>query len=445
MRALIRAGIVCAGVAYASGAWAEPRVDPRATYRRAAQLASNGAAEEALAVIDEGLAVTPKDLALLGLKGTVLLSLYDYAGAFATYQAYLDAGARGANRRETQKIVDNLRAVQSTFLDVTVANGPATVYLDSTTHRPFCSAAPPCNKALLPGQYRVIAERSGFERWTKQVTVATGETARLAVTLVEKPSLLTVRIAQPGARITVDDAAYDAPTTVPAGAHRVAVSLAGHVTSRLQTTAHEGKPVELDVALTPLVPVQLSPPGARLALDGKAITLEDGGIAIPPGVHVVVASAQGFHDGQVEIPTVRGDDYQITVVLARDAQATSTSLLGGFSARRKVAIAAGGVGLGAMVSGVVLGLQSRQLDHDTYARCPSPSEPCPAAPEANDLNHRARARALEANVAFGIAGGAAIAAAVLWFTGAPESRVAVTPHLGPRTSDVAGLDLAVRF
>jgi hypothetical protein len=37
-----------------------------------------------------------------------------------------------------------------------------------------------------------------------------------------------------------------------------------------------------------------------------------------------------------------------------------------------------------------------------------------------------------------------IAAAVLWFTGAPESRVAVTPHLGPRT-DVAGVDLAVRF
>jgi hypothetical protein len=38
-------------------------------------------------------------------------------------------------------------------------------------------------------------------------------------------------------------------------------------------------------------------------------------------------------------------------------------------------------------------------------------------------------------------GGAAIAAAVLWLTGAPESRVAITPQLGA----VAGLDLAVRF
>src|SRR5262249_42499991 len=113
--------------------------------------------------------------------------------------------------------------------------------------------------------------------------------------------------------------------------------------------------------------------------------------------------------------------------------------------RRKVALAVGGVGTGAMVSGVVLGLQSQRLDHDTYARCPSPSQPCPTAPEANALNRQAHARALEADLAFGVAGGAAIAAAVLWFTGAPESRVAITPRLGSRTSDVTGLDLAVRF
>jgi hypothetical protein len=54
-------------------------------------------------------------------------------------------------------------------------------------------------------------------------------------------------------------------------------------------------------------------------------------------------------------------------------------------------------------------------------------------------------RALAANVAFGVAGGAAVAAAVLWLTGAPESRsprrVAVTPRLGGG----AGLDVAVRF
>jgi hypothetical protein len=439
MRVLIWAGVVCVGVAYASRAEAEPRVDIRATYERASQLTNSGAAEQALTVIDEGLAVDPKDLPLLGLKGTVLLSLHDYAGALATYKAYLDAGARGANRREAEKIIENLGAVKSTFLDVAVSNGPATVYLDSTSHRPVCDAAPPCHKVVLPGQYKVIADRSGFERWTGQITVVNGETAKLAVTLVEKPSLLTVRVAQPGARITVDDVVYDAPTTVPAGTHRVAVSLAGRVTARLQATAHEGKPVALDVALAALVPVHLSPPGAHLALDGKALTIEDGGIAVPPGAHALVASADGFLDRRVDVPAARSDDYQITVELALDTH------LAWLTTRRKIAISAGGVGVGAMVTGVVLGLQSRGLDHDTFARCPSPSEPCRVALEANDLNRRARTRATQANIAFGVAGGAAIAAGILWLAGAPESRVQVAPRLDPRTGDVAGLDLSVRF
>ena len=446
MHAVIRAGIVCAGVACASaalgaprGAPAAPRVDTRAKYKLAAQLANNGDPERALTVIDEGLALAPNDLPLLGLKGTVLLSLYDYAAAFATYQAYLDAGATGANRREAEKIVDNLRAVQSTFLDVALAGGPSTIYLDSITHRAFCSAAPPCNKAVLPGQYKVIVERPGFERWTGPVTVANGETAKLAVALVEKPSLLTVRVAQPGARVTVDDAAYERPATVAAGTHRVAVALAGHVTARLEATAHDGKPIELDVTLAPLVAIQLSPPGARLTLDDKPIRASEGGIAVPPGAHILVARAQGFHDRRIDIPAARGADYRLAVELARDEAAVQAPSR--WSTRRKIAIGAGGAALVAMAGGVVLGLQAKQLDHDTLARCPSTSEPCMFGQEANELNRRARTRALEANIGFGIAGAAAIAAAVLWLTGAPEARIAVTPRLGP----VAGLDLAGRF
>jgi len=444
MRALICAGIVCACVAYATSTWADARADSRATYRRAAQLVDRGDAEAALAVIDAGLAAAPRNLSLLGLKGMVLMSLYDYAGAFATYQAYLDAGARGANRREVQKIVNNLRAVQSTHLEVTVANGPAAIFLDSTARRPICAAVPPCIQAVLPGSYKVIAERAGFVRWTGPVTIVGGETTKLAVTLVEKPSVLTVRVAQPGARVTVDDTAYTTPTTVPAGVHRVVVSLSGHVTHRLEATARQGAAIDLDVALAPLVAVRVSPPHARLALDGTSIAFEDGGIAVPPGRHVLVASAPGFGDRRVEIPAIRADGYHIVVELARPRQDVAPPAAARWLTRRNVAIAASGVGLAALASGVALGIQSRRLDHDTYALCPPASRSCGAAQEANELNRRARSRALEANIGFGIAGGAAIAAAVLWFTAAPESRVVVVPHLGaPR--DVAGLDLAVRF
>src|SRR5206468_2704026 len=106
-----------------------------------------------------------------------------------------------------------------------------------------------------------------------------------------------------------------------------------------------------------------------------------------------------------------------------------------FTGRRKLALAAAGAGVVAAGAGIALGLRAGQLDDDAYALCPSPSSPCSEALEANDLNRRARSRALQANLAYGVAAGAAAAAAILWLTGAPESRVAVTPHLGA----VAGL------
>ena len=241
-----------------------------------------------------------------------------------------------------------------------------------------------------------------------------------------------MRVAQPGARVTVDDTAYDAPTTVPAGSHRVVVSLPGHADARLEAAAHEGKPVELDVVLGLLVAIRVEPPGAALWLDDKPVAMQGGSLAIPPGAHTLVARAQEFEDRRIEIPAVRAADYKLEVGLAHVPR---------FRGRRKIALAVGGVGLIAVAGGVVLGLQSRQLDHDTYALCPSTSAPCPDAPKANDLKLRAQSRARTANIAYGVAGGAAIAAAVLWLTGAPESRVAVTPQLGA----VAGLDVAVRF
>ena len=123
----------------------------------------------------------------------MLLKLRDYADAFAAYQAYLAAGAQGANRREALKIVHTRRAARSTFLEIEIENGPGTIYLDSKTHGALCSAAPSCKKAMLPGTYKVIAERSGYERWTGRVTVENGKITKTSVTFSEKPSLVTVR------------------------------------------------------------------------------------------------------------------------------------------------------------------------------------------------------------------------------------------------------------
>jgi hypothetical protein len=170
---------------------------------------------------------------------------------------------------------------------------------------------------VLPGQYKVIAERSGFERWTGRVAIERDKTTPLPVTLVERPSLLTVRVAQPGARVTVDDTAYDAPATVAAGTHRVVISLAGYMDARREIAAHEGKPVKLEVALTPLVAIRLEPPGAALRLDDKPVALADGGLAIPPGAHVLVARAQGFQDRRIDIPAERAPASAAAICFSR--------------------------------------------------------------------------------------------------------------------------------
>jgi len=435
MRGVMRTWIVCVGVACTGVALAAPRVDPREKYKQAAQLDDNGDAEKALVVIDEGLASAPRDLRLLGLKGTVLLKLRDYSGALAAYQAYIDAGAAGANLREAQKIVRDLSAVRSTFLELTVANGPAAIYLDSKAQGVFCSAAPSCTRPVLPGDYKVIAERPGFERWVGRITVENSNTAKLAITLVEKLSQLTVRVSPASAQVRVGDKDYSDAMMIAAGSHPVVVSLAGHASQQREVVAHEGKPVVLEVTLAPLVPVRVEPATATLRLDGGAIVaVQDGGVVLPPGKQVLIGRAQGFQDRRIEVPAERPEGYKLEVVLDRFVPPPPPPPPPSpFTPRRKIAIGAAGLGV---VSAVLAGFAwDDKRTFDGFVQ--DATDPMNRA----DLQRRADLRATLAYIGSGIAAGAFITAAVLWVTGAPESRVAVTPRVGP----VAGLDLAVRF
>lgn len=441
MRGTLRAWIVCAAVAYAGVAAAAPKarapkVSAPAQFKAAAAEHGNGNYQKALEHIDKGLAVAPKDLKLLGLKGTVLLELRDYPRALAAYQAYLKAGAKGANEREAKKIVDKLLAVETTFLDITFAGATADVYLDSKTLGVFCPAAPTCKQAVLPGPYQVIAERPGFERWTGPVTVESGQTAKLAITLVEEPSLLTVQAAPAGARVTVDGAPHAAPAKVAAGRHRVVVALDGHAEEQREIVAREGQPLELAVSLTPLVPVRIEPPGAELLLDGKPVVIRAGRVAVPRDARVLIVRAPGFLDQTIEIPAERGPSYDLDVKLAPELAATGASDApppspGVFTFRRKLAVAAGGVSLAAAGAGVALTLRAGNVEDDgTLA-----------------ATHLREKRTLQSHLAYGAAGLVAAIAIGLWLDGAPGA-VSVTPRLdagGGAGGASAGLDLAVRF
>ena len=247
----------------------------------------------------------------------MLIKLLDYLGALEAYEADVAAGAIGSNLRNAKLNIATLGAVRTTFLELTVSDGPAVIHLDSRTQRVFCTAEPTCHQGWLPGAYKVLADRAGYQPWSRQVTLVAGKTARLAITLVEKPSALTVRVAQAGATIIVDDEIDSPATAIPAGSHRVAVKLAGHVTSSTEIVAREGKPIDLEVSLTPRVAIRVEPATAALRLDDRPIAVEDAGLAVPPGHHVLVARAPGLADRRIDIPADRPADYAIVVELSR--------------------------------------------------------------------------------------------------------------------------------
>ncbi len=110
-----------------------------------------------------------------------------------------------------------------------------------------------------------------------------------------------------------------------------------------------------------------------------------------------------------------------------------------FTGQRKLALAVSGVGIVAVGAGVVFGLQVKDLDDQAREICPA--NPCARADEANAIGARSDRRALYSNITFGIGGAALLGAAILWFTGAPESAT-VTPVA---SESYAGIGIAGSF
>jgi hypothetical protein len=119
---------------------------------------------------------------------------------------------------------------------------------------------------------------------------------------------------------------------------------------------------------------------------------------------------------------------------------------GMFTLRRKIAIGAAGISVAAVVVGAVVGESSRTKTNDAFKLCPDPAMTCVHADQANALIESSRRRSLEANIAFGAGAVAAIAAGVLWLTGAPDTesprRVGVVPRVAPGE---AALVIQTRF
>ena len=289
----------------------------RDKHKQASAALLAGDTDGALVLVDEGLALDPRDKELLLLRGHVLLKMSDYAAALAAYQTYLASGATGGNRRAVERIVANLSNITSTFLRVVVKNGPAQVYVDARSGKPFCVAAPECKKGVVPGDHIIIIERPGFGRATERVSIEPSSTASIEKTLVERPSPLALKVEPADATVTIDGAPLAGRSELAPGQHTLVAARPGYLRHTEAVSAAGGEKIALTVTLRRGVPVALDPPDARVEVDGEPADIADGLLAVPAGSgpHAVVARAPGHGEATATIPARPPADYKLVLTL----------------------------------------------------------------------------------------------------------------------------------
>ena len=315
---------------------AEPAQDrnlARTKLDQANALAQEEAYDEALSAITEGLAADPRNIALLQLRANLLLTRRDFAGARAAFKALRGAPLSAANRRKVDTIIKMLEATRSTFVEIAL-NVPADVYVDAKALGKACKAASQCKLALLPGKYRILIERPNFKAVRQVIHVRRDQTITITQELVELPSTLAVKVTPADAVVTMNDQVWGSEQKeLPAGDYVARVWRPDFFAHEAKVSAHQGEPIALDVALDERLPVAVSPPRARLTLDGRPVKMvgravrlsgdhqrlvAEGAIRVPGErqAHTLVAEAEGYEPITVTLPADRALGDALDIVLA---------------------------------------------------------------------------------------------------------------------------------
>ncbi|WP_428269822.1 PEGA domain-containing protein, partial [Haliangium sp.] len=279
--------IVLMGWAHLAQA-APDALSPDARASAAREMRGEGRYPEAVATIEAGLAEAPAHTELRLLHALTLIDMRRYEAALVACRAYLKVARPGPNRRQMGQQCRDLSQVEGTVLTVEVAPGPADVYLGYEALGIACVAAPRCDKGLLPGRYTIIVKRPGYAPWRERIRMRRGQRRALAVELEELPSELTITVrplVPAGAAEVVVDGRVLGPEQdsleVAAGEHELRVAAPGYFVHTQIISAHEGRPLAVEVALDERVLVEASPPHAVFELDGQPVELEPVAAAEP--------------------------------------------------------------------------------------------------------------------------------------------------------------------
>ena len=172
---------------------------------------------------------------------------------------------------------------------------------------------------LLPGDYTLIASRTGYRELRERVKVEFGKPLNLDFRLQELPGMLTVKSIPVGAQVFIDDVRVG---ETPLSDHELQ---AGRYGMRLTAPRYQPLEVDLEIAglgqqqqlsleLKPdwaILSLSSDPDGAQITESGTLLGETPGAIELMSGPHELELARSGYKTRMIPVTIVAGEDRQL--------------------------------------------------------------------------------------------------------------------------------------
>lgn len=230
-----------------------------------------------------------------------------------------------SRRRETFRVIMNAQSV----INVTAGNEAATGAAVRFDGQPVGNV--PYRGTVVPGRHLVQVGREGFVTFSQWVEVAGAQVANLPVSLErERPQTGSILVAADisGVPVFLDGQERGQTPTViedvTLGQHQLELRPPNLPVHRESVTiATAGQRVNINPTLRPApaptgtLRVLANAPGAVISIDGEAVGNAPVSQDLPPGEHIIEATAEGYDPIQQTVTITQGQSRAISLQLQR--------------------------------------------------------------------------------------------------------------------------------
>jgi formylglycine-generating enzyme required for sulfatase activity len=192
----------------------------------------------------------------------------------------------------------------------------------------------PLSLELLSGTREVLISKEGFKTWSERLEVTAGDDRVLDDIVLEPADARLSVVTRPSGASVLLDGQYVGRTPLELSleggeAHRIQLSRAGSQDARRTVTLASGESKTLRVDLagrTGLVRVDVSPPDAKIYVDGRPAAPKDGVLELTSVPHSIEARAPGHASASVSVTPRPGFEQRVSLRLKTDAQVKAESI-----------------------------------------------------------------------------------------------------------------------